>query len=109
MMAAFAALTAMTRIASRILDLSMRRAAAEYDLRSDLFGHLMTLSPAYYRDHPTGDGDVAADNDVQTVRAMWGFGVRQLGTRLLAFASVLRCDAVHRFRSSRCAAIVPFR
>ena len=54
MMAVFAALTAATRIASRVFIFNAGR-AAEYDLRSDLFGHLMTMSPAYYRDDPTGD------------------------------------------------------
>jgi ATP-binding cassette subfamily B multidrug efflux pump len=88
MMAVFAALTAATRIASRIWIFNAAR-AAEYDLRSDLFGHLMTLSPAYYRDHPTGDVMSRLTNDVQTVRAMWGFGVVSLGNALLAFVSVL--------------------
>ena len=88
MMAVFAALTATTRIASRIWIFNAAR-AAEYDLRSDLFGHLMTLSPAYYRDHPTGDVMSRLTNDVQTVRAMWGFGVVSLGNAILAFASVL--------------------
>ncbi|MDB4961743.1 MAG: transporter related protein, partial [Myxococcales bacterium] len=88
MMAVFAVLTAATRIASRIWIFNAAR-AAEYDLRSDLFGHLMTLSPAYYRDHPTGDVMSRLTNDVQTVRAMWGFGVVSLGNALLAFVTVL--------------------
>ncbi len=88
MMVLFAALTAATRIASRIWIFNAAR-AAEYDLRSDLFGHLMTLSPAYYRDHPTGDVMSRLTNDVQTVRAMWGFGVVSLGNAILAFVSVL--------------------
>jgi len=88
MMALFATLTAASRIASRVWIFNAAR-AAEYDLRSDLFGHLMTLSPAYYRDHPTGDVMSRLTNDVQTVRAMWGFGVVSLGNAILAFASVL--------------------
>ncbi len=88
LMAVFAALTAVTRIASRIWIFNAAR-AAEYDLRSDLFGHLMTFSPAYFRDHPTGDVMSRLTNDVQTVRAMWGFGVVSLGNAILAFASVL--------------------
>ena len=70
-MAVFALATAITRIFSRIWIFNAAR-AAEYDLRSDLFGHLMTLSPAYYREHPTGDVMSRLTNDVQTVRAMWG-------------------------------------
>ncbi|MDX2087541.1 MAG: ABC transporter ATP-binding protein [Kofleriaceae bacterium] len=87
-MVLFAVLTAVTRIASRILIFNTAR-AAEYDLRSNLFGHLMRLSPAYYRDHSTGDVMSRLTNDVQTVRAMWGFGAVSLGNSLLAFVSVL--------------------
>ncbi len=87
-MVAFSALTAVTRIASRILIFNSGR-AAEYDLRSDLFGHLMTLSPAYYRDHPTGDVMSRLTNDVQTVRAMWGAGLLNLANALIAFVTVL--------------------
>lgn len=84
----FAALTALTRVLSRVLIFNAAR-AAEYDLRSELFGHLMTLSPAYYRDHPTGDVMSRLTNDVQTVRAMWGFGLVSLGNAILAFVTVL--------------------
>ena len=87
-MVLFALLTAGTRIASRILIFNSGR-AAEYDLRSDLFGHLMTLSPAYYRDHPTGDVMSRLTNDVQTVRGMWGAGLLNLANAVLAFATVL--------------------
>jgi ATP-binding cassette subfamily B protein len=87
-MAVFAVLTAVTRIWSRIWIFNAAR-AAEYDLRSDLFGHCMTLSPSYYRAHPVGDVMSRLTNDVQTVRAVWGFGMVSLGNALLAFASVL--------------------
>ncbi len=88
MMAVFAIVTAATRIVSRILIFNAAR-AAEYDLRSDLFGHLMTLSPSYYRDHPTGDVMSRLTNDVQTVRAMWGAGLLNLANAVVAFVSVL--------------------
>src|SRR5262249_16953861 len=84
----FALATAITRIASRIWIFNAAR-AAEYDLRSRLFGHLMTLSPSYYRDHPTGDVMSRLTNDVQTVRAMWGAGLLNLANAVIAFASVL--------------------
>lgn len=87
-MVIFALATALTRIASRIWIFNSGR-AAEYDLRSDLFGHLMTLSPAYYRDHPTGDVMSRLTNDVQTVRAMWGAGLLNLANAVLAFVTVL--------------------
>src|ERR1700689_4985861 len=84
----FAIATAVTRILSRLWIFNVAR-AAEYDLRSDLFGHLMTLSPAYYRDHPTGDVMSRLTNDVQTVRAMWGAGAVHLANAVTSFATVL--------------------
>lgn len=84
----FALATAVTRIASRVWIFNAAR-AAEYDLRSELFGHLMTLSPAYYREHPTGDVMSRLTNDVQTVRAMWGAGLVHLANSVTAFATVL--------------------
>jgi len=84
----FAVATAITRIYSRVAIFNAAR-AAEYDLRSDLFGHLMTLSPGYYRDHPTGDVMSRLTNDVQTVRAMWGAGLVHLANSIAAFATVL--------------------
>src|SRR5882724_11233799 len=84
----FAIATAITRIVSRVWIFNAAR-AAEYDLRSDLFGHLMTLSPGYYRDHPTGDVMSRLTNDVQTVRAMWGAGLVHLANSVTSFATVL--------------------
>jgi ATP-binding cassette subfamily B protein len=88
LLAGFAVITAITRIISRIWIFNAAR-SAEYDLRSDLFGHLMTLSPAYYRDHPTGDVMSRLTNDVQTVRAMWGAGLLNLINAIVAFVTVL--------------------
>ena len=88
MLAGFAVATAATRIVSRVLIFNAAR-AAEYDLRSELFGHVMTLSPAYYRDHPTGDVMSRLTNDVQTVRAMWGAGMLNLVNAIFAFVTVL--------------------
>ncbi|HEX5062106.1 MAG TPA: ABC transporter ATP-binding protein [Kofleriaceae bacterium] len=84
----FAIATALTRIVSRVWIFNMAR-AAEYDLRSELFGHIMTLAPSYYRDHPTGDVMSRLTNDVQTVRAMWGAGLVHLANAVTAFATVL--------------------
>jgi ATP-binding cassette, subfamily B, multidrug efflux pump len=88
LLAVFAVGTALTRIASRVWIFNSAR-AAEYDLRSELFGHVLTLSPGYYRDHPTGDVMSRLTNDVQTVRAMWGAGLVHLANAITAFATVL--------------------
>jgi ATP-binding cassette subfamily B protein len=87
-MIGFAVATALTRIWSRIWIFNAAR-GAEYDLRSDLFGHMMKQSPSYYREHPVGDVMSRLTNDVQTVRAVWGFGIVSLTNALLSFVSVL--------------------
>jgi ATP-binding cassette subfamily B multidrug efflux pump len=88
MMVGFAFATAITRILSRVWIFNAAR-SAEYDLRSDLFRHLLGLDLPWYRAHPTGDTMSRLTNDVQTVRAMWGAGVLNVVNTLAAFVSVL--------------------
>jgi ATP-binding cassette, subfamily B, multidrug efflux pump len=87
-MAFFAVMTAATRIASRILIFNAAR-AAEYDLRSDLFAHLLELDATYHRQHPTGETMSRMTSDVQTVRAMWGAGILNFANTAFAFSTVL--------------------
>src|SRR5258708_19063514 len=47
----------------------------EYDLRNDLFAHLVVLSPDYYGKQRTGDIMARATNDLNAVRMMLGPGV----------------------------------
>jgi ATP-binding cassette subfamily B protein len=79
---------AITRIASRV---SLFNAArhAEYDLRSDVFEHLMNLDAEFYRAHPTGDVMSRVTNDVSTVRGMWGPGLLNLINTGFLFAVAL--------------------
>src|SRR5579862_4841384 len=63
-MVLFALSTALTRIFSRIWIFNAAR-AAEYDLRSDLFRHLLTLDAGFYRKNATGDIMSRLTNDVQ--------------------------------------------
>src|SRR5262245_27683357 len=44
----------------------------EYDVRSDLFRHLVTLAPDFYRNTRTGDLMARATNDLNAVRLMVG-------------------------------------
>ncbi len=87
-LAFFALATAVTRIFSRIWIFNAAR-GAEYELRSDLFGHLLTLDAGFYRKNPTGDVMSRLTNDVQTVRAMWGAGVLQVLNTFFVFVPVL--------------------
>jgi len=47
----------------------------EYDLRNDLFQHLVGLSPDYYQRTRTGDIMARATNDLNAVRMMLGPGI----------------------------------
>jgi ATP-binding cassette subfamily B multidrug efflux pump len=47
----------------------------EYDLRNDLFAHLVRLSPRFYGTHRTGDIMARATNDLNAVRMMLGPGI----------------------------------
>jgi ATP-binding cassette subfamily B multidrug efflux pump len=47
----------------------------EYDIRNDLFQHLVSLSPDYYGRTRTGDLMARATNDLNAVRMMLGPGV----------------------------------
>jgi ATP-binding cassette subfamily B protein len=68
----------------------------EYDLRNDLFAHLVRLSPDYYGRTRTGDIMARATNDLNAVRMMLGPGVMYWFetslTFALAIAVMLRFD-----------------
>jgi ATP-binding cassette subfamily B multidrug efflux pump len=87
-MIAMAILQAVARIGSRVALFNAAR-MAEADLRSLLFGHLLTLEPAFYRGHPVGDVMSRLTNDVQTVRAMWGPGMLNVVNTAFVFTAAL--------------------
>jgi ATP-binding cassette, subfamily B, multidrug efflux pump len=68
----------------------------EYDLRNDLFAHLVELSPDYYARTRTGDIMARATNDLNAVRMMLGPGIMYWFetslTFLLAMIIMLRSD-----------------
>jgi ATP-binding cassette, subfamily B, multidrug efflux pump len=68
----------------------------EYDLRNDLFRHLVSLSPDYYGRQRTGDIMARATNDLNAVRMMLGPGimywVETSLTFVLAVAIMLSID-----------------
>ncbi len=87
-MIVFALATAITRIVSRVALFNAAR-KAEYELRSDLFAHLLRFEPAFYRQNPTGDLMSRLTNDVQTVRVLWGAGILNVINTVCAFGAVL--------------------
>jgi ATP-binding cassette subfamily B multidrug efflux pump len=88
MLIGFAAATSFTRILSRVYLFNTAR-EAEYDLRGDLFGHVLRMEPAFYRKYPTGDVMSRLTNDVQTVRGLWGPGLLNIVNTAVAFVTVL--------------------
>src|SRR5215467_10364123 len=61
----------------------------EYDLRSDLFRHLVTLAPDFYRNTRTGDLMARATNDLNAVRLMIGPGLMNWFDSCVAFVPAL--------------------
>ncbi len=61
----------------------------EYDLRNDLFAHLLGLSRRYYQNHKTGDIMSRATNDLSAVRMMLGPGIMYSVNTVIRMAIVL--------------------
>ncbi|PWU00703.1 MAG: ABC transporter ATP-binding protein [Terriglobia bacterium] len=57
----------------------------EFDLRNDLFGHLVQLAPDYYHRTRTGDIMARSTNDLNAVRMMLGPGVMYWAETSLTF------------------------
>ncbi len=70
----------------------------EYDLRNDLFGHLVSLSPDFYARQRTGDIMARATNDLNAVRMMLGPGIMYWTETSLTFVLAI---AVMAFRDWR--------
>ncbi|MEW5977582.1 MAG: ABC transporter ATP-binding protein [Acidobacteriota bacterium] len=61
----------------------------EYDLRNDLFAHLLGLSRRYYQHHRTGDIMSRATNDMNAVRMLLGPGIMYSANTIIRLAVVL--------------------
>ncbi len=68
----------------------------EYDLRNDLFSHLVTLSSDFYARYRTGDIMARSTNDLNAVRMMLGPGImywtETMFTAILSVAVMLSVD-----------------
>ncbi|MBD3332730.1 ATP-binding cassette domain-containing protein [candidate division GN15 bacterium] len=58
----------------------------EYNLRGDLFAHLLKLSPSFYQNSRTGDLMARSTNDLEAVRMMIGPGIMYIGNTLVSMA-----------------------
>jgi ATP-binding cassette subfamily B protein len=70
----------------------------EYDLRNDLFGHLVSLSPDFYARQRTGDIMARATNDLNAVRMMLGPGIMYWTETSLTFALAIGVMAFKDWR-----------
>ena len=61
----------------------------EYDLRNDLFAHLLGLTQRYYQNNKTGDIMSKATNDLSAVRMMLGPGIMYSANTIVRLAIVL--------------------
>ena len=70
----------------------------EYDLRNDLFRHLVSLSADFYGRHRTGDIMARATNDLNAVRMMLGPGVMYWTETSLTFVLAIAIMASSDWR-----------
>jgi len=59
----------------------------EYELRNDLFAHLLRLSPSYFSRTRTGDIMAKATNDVNAIREFLGPGIMYSVSTVITFAA----------------------
>ncbi|UCF79689.1 MAG: ABC transporter ATP-binding protein [Candidatus Eiseniibacteriota bacterium] len=85
---AAAALQGVFRFSMRTLMIGASR-RMEYELRNDLFQHLLTLSPSYFSRTRTGDIMAKATNDVAAVREFMGPGIMYSLNTIIAFAAAI--------------------
>jgi ATP-binding cassette subfamily B protein len=85
-----AALIVALSIASGVFRFSMRRSIIwmsrklEYNLRYELFWHLLKLTPSFYHNNRTGDIMARATNDIEAVRAMIGPGIMHIANTVVS-------------------------
>jgi len=80
-MVGFAVVSGIFRFAMRRTIIWMSR-KIEYDLRTDLFAHLLKLDPTFYHNTRTGEIMAQATNDVEAVRMMIGPGIMHIGNAI---------------------------
>jgi ATP-binding cassette, subfamily B, multidrug efflux pump len=73
------------RMASRIFLFGTGR-QVEFDLKQQIFQHLLTLEPAYFSGNKVGDLINRATSDVDNIRRLVGFAVLSLANTVFAYA-----------------------
>ena len=76
------------RMASRILLFGVGR-QVEFDLKQNIFEHLLTLEPSYFSNSRIGDLINRATSDVDNIRRLLGFAILSLANTVFAYALTL--------------------
>lgn len=76
------------RIASRVWMFGVGR-QVEFDLKQNIFEHLLTLPPSYFGYQTVGDIISRVTSDVDNVRRLLGFAILSLANTLFAYAVTL--------------------
>lgn len=76
------------RMASRILLFGVGR-QVEFDLKQQIFDHILTLEPEYFTVNTPGDLISRATSDVDNIRRLLGFAVLSLANMIFAYALTL--------------------
>lgn len=61
----------------------------EFDLKKEIFNHLISLQPSFFTEKRTGDIISIITNDVQSLRALGGFAMLNVINTVIAFALIL--------------------
>lgn len=61
----------------------------EFDLKKDIFNHLVHLEPAFYENKKAGDLISIITNDVQSFRALGGFAILNIMNSSIAFSVIV--------------------
>ena len=76
------------RMMSRILLFGVGR-QVEFDLKQQIFNHLLTLEPSYFAANTVGDLINRATSDLDNIRRLVGFAVLSLANTAFAYALTL--------------------
>ncbi len=79
---------ALARVLSRVQIFNNGR-RVEYDIRNDVFGHLLTLPPSFYQAMPVGQVMSRMVNDLTQVRLLLGPGLLNLTNTTLVYIVVI--------------------
>jgi ATP-binding cassette subfamily B protein len=76
------------RMASRVLLFGVGR-QVEFDLKQQIFTHLLKLEPSYFSENTVGDLINRATSDVDNIRRLLGFAVLSLANTIFAYGLTL--------------------